>query len=220
MGERRRSQYVDAMPNHSDRQPPAETSPLTFTRSPELMRAGDTLLLLVDVQERLVGVLPDSERIIWNCRRLLDAANLLDVRVAATEQVPGKLGPTLKQLRERLPTDPLAKRTFSSCGAEAVQSAASEGGIERVLLCGIETHVCVGQSACDLLAAGLQVLIAVDAVGARHQVDHETALRRLELSGALLTTTEAAMFEWCETADRPEFKQISALAKETCSRDA
>jgi isochorismate hydrolase len=83
-----------------------------------------------------------------------------------------------------------------------------------VLLCGIETHVCVGQTALDLLAAGFRVYIAVDAVAARSTLDHETALRRMESSGAVLTTTEAALFEWCIRAGTPEFRQISALAKE------
>ena len=87
-------------------------------------------------------------------------------------------------------------------------------GRYRVLVCGIETHVCVMQTALDLAAAGFEVYVAVDAVGARHAVDHETALRRMESAGVVLTTTEAAMFEWCRIAGTPEFKKISALAKE------
>jgi nicotinamidase-related amidase len=84
-----------------------------------------------------------------------------------------------------------------------------------VLVCGIETHVCVLQTALDLAANGFEPYLAVDAIGARKSVDHETALRRMEASGVILTTTETAMFEWCRTAGTPEFKRISALAKET-----
>ena len=87
-------------------------------------------------------------------------------------------------------------------------------GRYRVLLVGIETHVCVLQTALDLAAAGFQTYVAVDAVGARNSVDHETALRRMESAGVILTTTETAMFEWCRTSEAPEFKRISALAKE------
>jgi nicotinamidase-related amidase len=83
-----------------------------------------------------------------------------------------------------------------------------------VLVCGIETHVCILQTALDLAAAGFEPYVAVDAVGARQTVDHETALRRMESAGVILTTTETAMFEWCRTAEAPEFKTISALAKE------
>ena len=82
-------------------------------------------------------------------------------------------------------------------------------------VCGIETHVCVAQTAFDLTAAGFGVYVAVDAVGARRGIDHETALRRMESAGIVLTTTEAAMFEWCRVAGTPEFKQISTLAKES-----
>jgi nicotinamidase-related amidase len=85
----------------------------------------------------------------------------------------------------------------------------------RIMLCGIETHVCVMQTALDLAAAGFEPYVAVDAVGSRYAIDYEFALRRMEASGVILTTTEAAMFEWCRTADRPEFKKISALAKES-----
>ena len=80
---------------------------------------------------------------------------------------------------------------------------------------GIETHVCVAQTALDLVADGWMVYVAVDAVGARHDVDHATALRRMEAAGVVLTSTEAAMFEWCRVAGTAEFKQISSLAKET-----
>jgi len=83
-----------------------------------------------------------------------------------------------------------------------------------VLVCGIEAHVCVLQTALDLVATGFETYVAVDAVGARYSIDYETALRRMAVAGVVLTTTETAMFEWCQTADKPEFKKISALAKE------
>jgi len=179
------------------------------------MHPTDTGLLLVDLQDRLVAVQPERELLIWNARRLLDAAGILGIRSAATEQYPEKLGPTVPQLAERLDSSAKSKLAFSCGACGEIFGAWREAGIHRVLVCGIETHVCVQQTVLDLLAAGYQVLVAVDAVGARHQIDHQTALRRLELSGALLTTTEAAIFEWCGRAGTPEFKKISTLAKET-----
>ncbi|WP_442485522.1 isochorismatase family protein [Aeoliella sp. SH292] len=188
-------------------------------RSPELMNAHDTLLCLVDLQERLVPVVGRFERIVWNTRRLLDGANLLGVEVVATEQYPEKLGPTVEPLASRLTSPPSSKLAFSSAGCTDVFSQQLEqwhsGGRHRVLLAGIETHVCVAQTAYDLLAAGFQVFVAVDATGTRHAVDYETALRRLDSAGVVLTTTEAALLEWCRQAGTPEFKQISAWVRES-----
>ncbi|QEG35348.1 nicotinamidase/pyrazinamidase [Bythopirellula goksoeyrii] len=190
---------------------------LAMSRSPELMNPNDTGLLVVDVQDRLVAVQPDEQRIVWNIRRLLDGAKILGVRAAATEQYPEKLGPTSAILAERLDTPVVSKLAFSCADCEAIFDTWRAAGIHRVLVVGIETHVCVQQTVLDLLAAGMQVIVAADAVGARHAIDHDIALRRMETSGALLTTTEAALFEWCGVAGTPEFKQISALVKEVMS---
>lgn len=193
-------------------QPPTE---FVVTRSPELMQPADTGLLVVDMQERLLTAQPNAETTVWNCRRLLDGANILGVRAAATEQYPEKLGSTVPELAERLKSPASSKMTFSCRSCNEIFSQWRNEGIYRVLVCGIEAHVCVQQTVLDLLSAGFHVLVAVDAVGSRFEIDYQTALRRLEASGALLTTTEAALFEWCGGAGSAEFKQISALAKET-----
>jgi nicotinamidase-related amidase len=86
--------------------------------------------------------------------------------------------------------------------------------VHKVLVCGIEAHVCVQQTVLDLLAGGYRVYVAVDAVGSRFEVDCRTALTRMDSAGATLTTTEAALFEWCQVAGTPEFKQISQLVRE------
>lgn len=183
-------------------------------RSPELMSHDDAGLLVVDVQQKLIGLLPGHRRIVWNIRRLTDAARLLGLPAAATEQYPQGLGGTVPELAQRLENIP-AKTAFScgECG-QAIERL-QDGGRNKLLVVGIETHVCVQQTVHDLLAAGLRVYVAVDAVGARHAVDHEVALRRMDSAGATLTTTEAAMFEWCQRSDRPEFKQISQLVRES-----
>lgn len=179
------------------------------------MRAHDTGLLVIDVQQRLLPAIPDADRIIWNCRRLLQAARVLGVRAAITEQNPEKLGGTTPALGVDAGGVIAGKMAFSCGACGEIFAAWRDVGVERALLCGIETHVCIAQSAFDLLAAGYQVFIAADAVGARYPLDHKYALRRLEASGAILTTVEAAMFEWCERAGTPEFRQISALVKES-----
>lgn len=185
-----------------------------ITRSPALMNRDDSALLVVDLQERLLAGQPAAARIVWNARRLLDGAKELGVAVAVTEQVPEKLGPTTSILAERAPS-PVAKQAFSSAACEPILNAWRDADIRHVVLVGIESHVCVLQTALDLLAEGFEPKVVVDAVGSRFAVDHETALRRLDASGVLLTTTESVLFEWCETAADAAFKAISTLAKET-----
>jgi nicotinamidase-related amidase len=182
-------------------------------RSPELMNREDSALLVIDVQETLIKLIADRERIIWNIRRLLDAAAALGVPVAGTEQYPDKLSPTVPELKRRIGAAP-DKLCFSAGVCGEIFERWKNDGRYRVLVCGIETHVCVLQSALDLAAAGFVPYLAIDATGARYAIDHDTALRRLESAGVILTTTETTFFEWCRTAEAPEFKQISALAKE------
>jgi nicotinamidase-related amidase len=182
-------------------------------RSPELMNREDSALLVVDAQVKLLDIIPGRERIIWNIRRLLDAAKILGVPIAATEQYPDRLSPTVPELKERIGSAP-DKLCFSACVCGEIFEQWKNDNRYKVLVCGIETHVCILQTALDLTAAGFEVYVAVDATSARYDVDRETALRRMEAAGIILSTAETAMFEWCETAEAAEFKQISALAKE------
>jgi nicotinamidase-related amidase len=177
------------------------------------MSRGDTALLVIDVQEKLVPAIAASERVVWNVRRLIDGAQVLAMPVAASEQYPQGLGPTVADLAARLAERP-AKLTFSCRELTGPLADLRQRHVEKLLLCGIETHVCVQQTALDLMADGWRIYVAVDAVGSRLDIDHQTALRRMESSGAVLTTTDAALFEWCEAAGTPEFKQISRLVRE------
>lgn len=188
-------------------------------RSPELMSRRDTALLVIDVQENLISAILEGNRMVWNIRRLLDAAKLLGVPVFATEQYPKGLGRTVDSLSGRL--DFISDKTTFSCGGSAaVTHILENSGLHKVLLAGIETHVCVQQTAYDLSAHGFRVYLAADAVGTRDELDHRIALRRLESSGVTLTTTEAALFEWCEDAAAVEFKSISNLVKESPPPDS
>lgn len=194
------------------------TEPLPLVRSPELLSAADSGLLVVDVQEKLIGLLPEHRRIVWNIGRLLDGARTLGVYAAATEQYPQGLGPTVPELAQRFAQpgeQPLPSKVMFSCrGCEGTFAAFRGRGRFKLLVVGIETHVCIQQTALDALANGFRVYIAVDAVGARFAIDHDTALRRLEASGATLTTTESALFEWCEVAGTAKFKDISRMVRQ------
>ncbi len=183
-------------------------------RSSELMSRTDSGLLVIDVQEKLTPAISSSTTVVWNVRRLIEGARHLNVPVAASEQYPQGLGPTVADLAVLLP-ERHPKRCFSCRELATVFATLRDQGVEKLLLCGIETHVCIQQTALDLMADGWRVYIAVDAVGSRAEIDHQTALRRMEASGATLTTTESALFEWCETSAAPEFKQISQLVRES-----
>lgn len=189
-----------------------------YFRSHELMGRDDTVLVVVDVQEKLIPLIPGFDRIVWNIGRLIDGAKILGVPVLGTEQYPKGLGPTVSELATR--TGPLcSKLAFSCCNCEAFWQQLTEvhAARHKVLLCGIETHVCMQQTTLDLLAAGYRVFLAADAMGARFEIDHTIGLRRMDSSGATLTTTEAALFELCEKAGSPEFKQLSALVRQQFS---
>jgi nicotinamidase-related amidase len=182
-------------------------------RSPELMSRTDTGLLIVDVQEKLMPLIEHQARIVWNLGRLIDGAKSLGVPVYATEQYPQGLGGTVASLAEKI--GPAAAKQRFSCGeCPQIFTDLSNQGVDKLLVAGIEAHVCVQQTVLDLLAAGWRVYVPVDAVGSRGSIDRETALRRLDSAGATLTTTESALFEWCETSAAPEFKAISQLIRQ------
>ncbi|MBN2216617.1 MAG: hydrolase [Pirellulales bacterium] len=182
-------------------------------RSPELMSPGATALLCIDLQEKLVASIAGGDRVVWNVRRLVDGAKVLGVEVVGTEQYPRGLGPTVATLAERL--GPLPDKLAFSCGeCPEIFERLRQRRISDILVCGIEAHVCVQQTVLDLLADGWRVFVAGDAIGSRFEMDYHVALRRMETAGATLTTTEAALFEWCRRAGTPEFKQISQLARE------
>jgi nicotinamidase-related amidase len=173
----------------------------------------DTALLVVDVQTKLLQVIPDQARVVWNIRRLIDGCRALDMTVLGSEQYPAGLGRTAPELSERVGELP-SKLMFSCRECSGLWDTLQDRGLGKVLVVGIEAHVCVQQTVLDLLASGVSVYVAVDATASRFAVDFETALRRMESHGATLTTTEAALFEWCEVAGTAEFKQISALVRE------
>jgi nicotinamidase-related amidase len=187
---------------------------ILFTRSPLFMEPEDTAFLVIDVQEKLLPAILGGKRVAWNIRRLIDGAKILGLPVVGTEQYPKGLGKTVPELAERLGDLP-EKLTFSCFGCPEIFKKLREREVHKILAAGIETHVCVQQTVLDLLADGWDVLVAVDAVGSRFAIDQQAALRRMETSGASLTTTEAALFEWCREAGTPQFKQISRLARET-----
>jgi hypothetical protein len=173
--------------------------------------AADTILLVVDVQDKLLATMPGAAELVRNAGFLLDVAGLVGVLAQATEQYPKGLGPTAAELARRLPAGLPAKTAFSCCGATGFLSELRDTGRKTVVLAGMETHVCIAQTALDLLDAGFRVFLPVDGVSSRFPIDHDTALRRLERAGVIPTTVEAVAFEWLGDAAHPQFKAVSKL---------
>ena len=175
------------------------------------MRAESSVLVVIDIQDKLLAKVPAAAALVRNAAFLLDAAAALAVPARATEQYPKGLGPTTAELARRLPAPIPAKTAFSCCGADTFLEELEMLRRPNVVLVGMETHVCVAHTALDLLHAGLHVFLPIDALASRGALDHDTALRRLEQAGAVLTTAEAVAFEWMGGASHPQFKAVSKL---------
>jgi nicotinamidase-related amidase len=191
------------------------TSPKSsYVRSHELVSRTESRLLIVDVQEKLVPMIANYQRMLGNCRRLIQGAKILGVPAFATEQYPKGLGHTVAPLAELLGSVP-DKLRFS-CAEVLDWGMATEQTDNRfqVVVAGIESHVCVLQTVLDFLASGFQVFVPADAISSRGEFDWKIALDRMSSGGAVITTTESVLFEWCEKSGTPEFKQISQLIKE------
>ncbi|MDR1478737.1 MAG: isochorismatase family protein [Planctomycetaceae bacterium] len=187
-----------------------------YNRSFSLASPQNSLLLLIDVQERLVQSVFGGDMLTFNVQRLINSANVLGTSVIVSEQYPEKLGATVPGISQILLTGTkiFTKKSFSICAIPEFSDLIENEPVTKMIICGIELHVCVLQSAFDLLLLGKEVLIVTDACSCRFLNDYDMALRRLESAGATLTTTETVMFEWCESADNIAFKSISRFAKE------
>ncbi|MBX6312111.1 MAG: hydrolase [Isosphaeraceae bacterium] len=179
----------------------------------ERLTARDGSLLVVDVQGKLLDKIPERARVLANTVRLIRAAQALGMPYWGTEQYPKGLGPAVPEIAELIPHRP-AKTTFHCCSVVELVEGLHGRKIRHVTLAGIEAHVCVAQTALELLRMGFLVQVPADAVASRFDIDWEFALRRLENAGAVLTTTEAVLFEWVESSEHPQFKVISNLIKE------
>ena len=169
-------------------------------------------LVVVDVQEAFRPVVRHFDRLAHNAGVLIQGAREMGIPVIATEQYPRGLGETVPEVAEHLEgagAAPLEKTVFSAAAAEGFDLA----GRDQALLCGIETHVCVSQTAHDLLDRGLEVHVARDAVSSRTEENSELGLHKMEGSGAVLTSVETALFELLGAAGSDEFKAVQRLVK-------
>lgn len=184
-----------------------------FTPPSPLARADCCALLVIDLQPSFLKAIPDAERIVRRCRFLVEVAGALEVPILATEQNAARMGGTDASIRELLEPAPLDKMSFSCAGAPGFSDRFLTLGRRDVVLVGIETHICVNQTAHHLIEAGCRVFLPVDALGCRSEAAHTVGLRRMEVAGAVLTHTESLAYEWMGTAEHPRFRDVLEIVK-------
>ncbi len=186
-----------------------------FNIDAHLCNANNSCLVVIDIQTRLTAAMPLKvlARLKRNINILLQSANTLSIPVLATEQYPKGLGPTEPEIVKLLPDNTLKfeKTCFSCTGAENFLQQLNEMGRKQIILVGIEAHVCVLQTAIQLIAEGYQVFVAADGVCSRHRENYEASLKRMSRANVVICNAESILFEWLRDAKHEHFKELSSL---------
>jgi len=179
-----------------------------------MLEIHDCTLVVVDVQGKLAQLMADKEALFKNIRILIQAAKILEIPILWCQQVPAALGPTVPEIAELLTgNEPIDKASFSCAGCEPFNAKLEALNRKQVVLCGIETHVCIYQTAMDLLSRDYQLTAVADAISSRTTQNRQIGLDRLAAEGATLASTEMVLFELLKTAEHPQFRQIAKLVK-------
>jgi nicotinamidase-related amidase len=171
-------------------------------------------LVVVDLQGKLAQLMHEKEKLFANIQILINFAKILDIPIIWCQQYPDGLGPTVPQIARLLAdNEPIDKMSFSCCGDEKFNNQLEKLNRRQILLCGIETHVCIYQTALGLIAKSCYVEVIADAVSSRTLENKEIALRKMAVEGIKITSVEMTLFELLRTAEHPKFKQIVNLIK-------
>tara|TARA_Y100001970_G_C14149707_1_gene811965 strand:- start:439 stop:987 length:549 start_codon:yes stop_codon:yes gene_type:complete len=174
---------------------------------------GESALIIIDAQEKIINPIKNKEQIIKNIKMLLKAYEILKENIYLSEQSPKKLGKTITDLLPHNKFKYFEKVEFSlGCNPELINDLSNKR-VTNLVICGFETHICVQQTVLDLLNNNCKVYIVVDAMGSRNNFDHEIGMKRMLSAGAIISTSESIIFELCKTSKRDEFKSISNLIK-------
>lgn len=175
----------------------------------------NSLLVVVDVQQKLMNAMSNSENCLAKVKLLANALALMEVPIVVTEQYPKGLGPTVDALKEVLPegTAFIEKSAFSCCGADEFNTRIQEADRKNIILCGVESHVCVLQTAVALLNKGYNVILAADAASSRSENDKALGLAYMRHEGIKVLSTESIIFALLKDSKHPAFKAVSALLK-------
>lgn len=174
----------------------------------------NSLLLIIDVQEKLVNAL-DKNIIVKRVSNLAKSARLLEIPVIVTEQYPKGLGATVQEISSELSEDTAVfeKTSFNALAEDGVLDKIKSYGKTQIVICGIETHICVHQTAAALLREGFEVYVVKDACASRNKYEFKQGIELMETNGAKVTCVEIVLFEWLKTAKNPHFKEIQVLIK-------
>lgn len=180
-----------------------------------MLTVDNTVLVVIDVQGKLAQLMDQKEILFANLERIIRGAKVLNLPIIWTEQVPSKLGQTSPTIADLLVdvTEPIAKSSFSCCGVTPFMAQLTNTDRKQILLTGIETHICIYQTAVDLLEKEYEVQLVTDAVSSRTAANRELGINRIKEAGATLTSTEMALFELLRVAEGPEFKAIAKIVK-------
>lgn len=173
----------------------------------------ETVLVVVDVQGKLAQIVDESEFVINSIVKVVKGANVLEVPILWLEQYPKGLGPTMQVIANEIKGEPIEKITFSAYETEEFRQQLEALGRKKVLIAGIETHICVYQTAAQLLAAGYEVEVLADCVSSRTNGNREVGLQKMLQLGAKITSVEMALFEMQQNAKGEQFKAISSIIK-------
>lgn len=175
-----------------------------------MLSVNNSLVLMIDIQERLVGAL-DKDVIVSKAQKVLDASGLLNVPVLVTEQYPKGLGNTVVTL----PNDSkiVEKTSFNALLEDGMLEKFKSYGKKQVVILGIETHICVYQTACALMEAGFEVYVVKDACASRNKYEFKMGIEAMKANGAKISCVEMILFEWLQGAKNPKFKEVQALIK-------
>jgi nicotinamidase-related amidase len=174
----------------------------------------DTVLLIIDIQEKLAVVMKERDKVVKNNLHLIELAKMINMPIVVTEQYPKGLGPTVAEIREALPVyRPVEKMTFDCCGQPAFLAELKEQKRKKVVVTGMETHICVLQTCIGLLGGGINVHLVQDAVCSRTKENWETGIKFMRDAGAAVTSTETVLFQLLKVAGTEEFKKISKRIK-------
>ncbi len=186
-----------------------------MTKNNTLCDSSDSVLVVIDIQQRLAAAMPEKilNKVVENTQLLLRSAELLNVPVIVSEQYPKGLGPTVNTLEMTDDCHLIEKTCFACTANHHFNDKLKKLNKTQLILTGMEAHICVTQTAIDLLNKNYQVFIASDAVCSRKNSHYKNALQRLQHSGATITNSESIAFEWLRDARHEQFKAVSKLIK-------
>lgn len=183
-------------------------------RHAHMLERENVLLLVIDYQQKLLAAFKEPEATLQTCVKLIRFARILGLPIVWTEQYPKGLGPTVDSVKSELAhLAPIEKLTFSCFGEASFVSALSAHSSGQLMVCGIETHICVEQTVLDGIAAGYQMHVVTDACASRRIQDHDTGLRKIEQAGGILSCSEMAMYEILRASDAKEFREVLKIVK-------